>query len=221
MPVLRRCSSAFLAMNRASREYGFRLIGSMTSQIRNSVLCDRTGSIVAESGSGISSMSLSSIAWNPRMLEPSNPRPSVKLSTSSSPIGRLKCCHVPGRSMNRTSTTSTPSALARSITSRGLVFVPAFVLMAMNTLHEPSTSAGPDGLLTNRRDGQGADHGATLTNPTAVFMCDAHDKRYPQAPRPRALHTRHPLRVRPDHTFRGDLVAFSLTSSTQGGARRC
>ncbi len=94
--------------------------------------------MVAESGSGMSSMSLSSIAWNPRMLDPSNPRPSVKLSTSSSPTGRLKCCHVPGRSMNRTSTTSTPSAFARSITSRGLVLLPDFVCIAMNTLHEPS-----------------------------------------------------------------------------------
>src|SRR5437899_3163221 len=82
------------------------------------------------------SMSLSSIDWNPRMLEPSNPSPSLKLSTSSSPNGRLKCCHVPGRSTKRTSTTSTPSAFARSSTSRGLVLPADFVSTAMNTLHE-------------------------------------------------------------------------------------
>src|SRR6266571_3703122 len=136
MPDRRRCSSAFLAMKRASREYGSPVMGSTTSQIRKRVLCDRTGSIVADSGSGMSSMSLSSIDWNPRMLEPSNPSPSLKLSTSSSPRGRLKCCQVPGRSTNLTSTTSTPSALALSSTSRGLVLLTDFVSTAMNTLHE-------------------------------------------------------------------------------------
>src|SRR5450759_3275878 len=71
------------------------------------------------------------------MLEPSNPRPSRKLSSSSWPSGRLKCCQVPGRSMKRTSTTSTPSALARSITSRGLVLLPNFVSIAIYTLLNP------------------------------------------------------------------------------------
>ncbi len=123
-------------MKRASRLYGSPVIGSTTSQIRKSVLWDRTGSIVAESGSGIRSMSLSLIVWKPRMLEPSNPRPSLKLSTSSSPSGRLKCCQVPGRSMKRTSTTSTPSAFARSKTSRGLVLLTDFVSTAIYTLHE-------------------------------------------------------------------------------------
>src|SRR5437016_9556767 len=155
MPDFRRCSSAFLAMNRASREYGLRLIGSTTSQIKNSVLCERTGSIVAESGSGMSSMSLSSIDWNPRMLEPSKPSPSLKLSTSSSPRGRLKCCQVPGRSMNRTSTTSTPSAFARSSTSRGLVLLPDllpdFVSTAINTLHEYAYLTGHELIVGSRR----------------------------------------------------------------------
>src|SRR6266566_9891831 len=91
----------------------------------------------------------------------------------------------------------------------------------MNTLHEPSTSAGPDGLLTNRMDASGADHGAILTNSNAGFMCDAHDKRYPQPGGSRVSRTRRPVGVRDDHTFRGDLMAYSLTPSTQGGARRC
>src|SRR5437899_10473448 len=90
----------------------------------------------------MSSMSLSSIDWKPRMLEPSNPSPSLKLSISSSPRGRLKCCHVPGRSTKRTSTTSTPSACARSSPSRGLVLPAAFVSTAMNTLHENEDLTG-------------------------------------------------------------------------------
>src|SRR6266851_2637438 len=81
----------------------------MTSQIKNKVLCDSTGSMVAESGSGMSSMSLSSIDW--------------------------------------TSTTSTPSALARSITSRGLVFLPAFVSTAINTLQNLGFCASPKGIV--------------------------------------------------------------------------
>src|SRR5947207_1600994 len=145
-----RWPSAFLAMKRASREYGWRVIGSTTSQIRKSVLYERTGSIVAESGSGMSSMSLSSIAWKPRMLEPSNPSPSLKLSTSSSPSGRLKCCQVPGRSMNRTSTTSTPSALARSNTSRGLVLLTDFVCTDIDTLHEKPGFDGPTVIVGTR-----------------------------------------------------------------------
>src|SRR5712692_2515019 len=126
----------------------------MTSQIKNKVLCDSTGSMVAESGSGMRSMSLSSIDWKPRMLDPSNPRPPVKLSSSSSPSGRLKCCHVPGRSMNRTSTTSTPSAFARSITSRGLVLLPTFVSIAMYTLLSVG-NLGFDGSHRHRRNDKG------------------------------------------------------------------
>src|SRR6266852_6069078 len=161
MPERRRYSSAFLAISRASRLYGSRVMGSMTSQIRKSVLCERTGSMVAESGSGMRSMSLSSMDWNPRMLEPSNPSPSEKLPSSSSPSGRLKCCQVPGRSTKRTSTTSTPSALARSSTSRGLVLLPDLVTIAMNT---------PSWILGFGFDGP-------------------HDRRYPQASPDRALRT--------------------------------
>src|SRR5437879_2754015 len=97
------------------------------------------------------SMSLSSIDWNPRMLEPSNPSPSLKLSTSNSPNGRLKCCHVPGRSTKRTSTTSTPSAFARSSTSRGLVLPADFVSTAMNTLHEYEDLTGAKLILGSNR----------------------------------------------------------------------
>src|SRR5260370_22321492 len=174
----------------------------MTSQIKNKVLCDSTGSMVAESGSGMSSMSLSSIDWKPRMLDPSNPRPPVKLASSSSPRGRLKCCHVPGRSMNLTSTTSTPSALARSITSRGLVFLPAFVSIAMNTLlnlPEPWKFDGPRRHRRNRRAGAitwGSDESVAL-----LYVCTARQEIF-AAPLCRAFCTsRAPTLCRED-TFR-------------------
>ena len=53
------------------------------------------GSMKAVSGSGMASMSLASMLFQPRMLEPSKPRPSVKISSVSSRIGQVKCCHVP------------------------------------------------------------------------------------------------------------------------------
>src|SRR5437588_12525794 len=149
-------------------------MGSMTSQIINSVLCEGTGSMVAESGSGMRSMSLSSMAWNPRMLEPSKPSPSEKLPSSSSPSGRLKCCQVPGRSTNRTSTTSTPSALARSSTSRGLVLLPDLVTIAMkHTLLD--LGIGFDGPQPDRRNGAAQVHGELGTNRGPRVTCDPHD----------------------------------------------
>src|SRR5207302_787202 len=64
-------------------------------------------------------MSLSLIAWNPRIDEPSNPIPSLKRSSVSSLSGIEKCCQVPGRSVNLKSTTWTPASLALRITSAG------------------------------------------------------------------------------------------------------
>src|SRR5438552_15610839 len=49
---------------------------------------------------GMASMSLASMLFQPRMLEPSKPRPSVKESSLSSLMGRLKCCQVPKVSTN-------------------------------------------------------------------------------------------------------------------------
>src|SRR4051794_21233242 len=51
-------------------------------------------------------MSDSWISWNPRIDEPSKPSPSSKTSSVSSCAGTEKCCMSPGRSQNRTSTTS-------------------------------------------------------------------------------------------------------------------
>src|SRR5882672_2929915 len=96
------------------------------SQVSESVGTSKQGSTNALAGSGSSSMSLSLIAWKPRIDEPSNPKPSVNVSSSSSFKGIEKCCQVPGRSVNRTSTICTPASLARRITSAGDVPVDAF-----------------------------------------------------------------------------------------------
>src|SRR5437762_8978070 len=89
------------------------------SQVSESVGTDKQGSTKALAGSARSSMSLSLIAWKPRIDEPSNPRPSVKVSSSSCFSGIEKCCQVPGRSVKRTSTTCTPASFARRMTSAG------------------------------------------------------------------------------------------------------
>ena len=52
-------------------------------------------------------MSDSWICWNPRIEEPSNISPSVKTFASKDSTGTVKCCTVPGRSQNLTSTNST------------------------------------------------------------------------------------------------------------------
>ena len=79
------------------------------------------GSITAVSGWGTSNMSLSLIACQPRMLEPSNPRPSSNVSSSSLPTGIVKCCQSPGKSMNRKSTAFTPRSRHSARTSCGVI----------------------------------------------------------------------------------------------------
>src|SRR3989475_4252404 len=96
------------------------------SHVRESVGTSKQGSTKALAGSGISSMSLSLMAWKPRIDEPSNPKPSVNVSSASSFNGIEKCCQVPGRSVNRTSTICRPASFARRITSAGDVPVAAF-----------------------------------------------------------------------------------------------
>ena len=52
---------------------------------------------MAVTGSGTTIMSLSLMACHPRMLEPSKPSPSSKMSGVTSLIGIEKCCQVPGK----------------------------------------------------------------------------------------------------------------------------
>src|SRR2546423_3339636 len=86
----------------------------------------QNGSIKALAGSGIASMSEASIDFQPRMEEPSKPKPSAKTSSVSSPMGQLKCCQVPKVSTNLTSTILAPCLRAISMTLRGLGPLGAF-----------------------------------------------------------------------------------------------
>src|SRR5882757_9463992 len=85
-------------------------------QVRDNVGTAMKGSMNAVLGSGIASMSEASILFQPRMEEPSKPKPSSKTSSVSSPMGTLKCCQVPKVSTNFTSTILAPCFLAESIT---------------------------------------------------------------------------------------------------------
>src|SRR3989442_8143094 len=146
----------------------------------------------------MSSMGISSIAGKPRMLEPPNPSPSLKLSISSSPRGRLKCCHVPGRSTKRTSTTSTPSAFARSSTSRGLVLPAAFVSTPMNTLHENEDFTGRTLIVGTCH----ATNQVRLSQTDAPAFCAVNTKMTcPQARLPSVKATSSRPPIRQVHTF--------------------
>src|SRR5207245_2807415 len=120
IPDSLRYASALRAIPRGSRVYHSPVTGSLTKQLMLTVGCSRKESTYAESGSGTRSMSDSWISWNPRIDEPSKPRPSSKLSSENSDAGTEKCCIKPGRSQNRTSTTCAPESLINFSVSRGL-----------------------------------------------------------------------------------------------------
>ena len=124
MPVDLRYDSAFCAIYRGSREYASPVTGSFTLQIRMSVGAAAKGSMNAVEASGTKSMSLSWISWKPRILEPSNPRPSSKASTENSFVDKVKCCQRPGRSTNRTSTALIPFSSMSAMTSFGSIRFP-------------------------------------------------------------------------------------------------
>src|SRR5579884_318705 len=89
-------------------------------QVRLSVGSAQNGSIKAVSGSGMASMSLASMLFQPRMEEPSKPNPSSNISSVSSPAGTVKCCQVPKVSTNLMSTIFAPCFFAISITLLGV-----------------------------------------------------------------------------------------------------
>src|SRR5437764_10636718 len=78
-------------------------------------------SIQAVAGSGITSMSEALITLQPRMLEPSKPRPSVKISSLYSVSVVVKCCQVPSRSQNLKSINFTLLSLIILLTSDGVL----------------------------------------------------------------------------------------------------
>src|SRR5438876_6677006 len=95
-------------------------MGSTMVQMRLSVGSALKMSIQAVVGSGITSMSEALITFQPRMLEPSKPRPSVKMSSLYSVRVVVKCCQVPGRSQNLKSTSFTSWSLIILLTSDGV-----------------------------------------------------------------------------------------------------
>src|SRR2546429_1037481 len=107
-------------MPRGSRSYGSRVIGSTIVQIKLSVDSALKMSIHAVVGSGMTSMSDALITFHPRMLEPSKPSPSVKISSLYSVSVVVKCCQVPGRSVNLKSTSFTSWSLIILLTSDGV-----------------------------------------------------------------------------------------------------
>src|SRR5690242_12824472 len=92
-------------------------------QVKERVGTAQKGSIKAVSGSGRASMSEASIDFQPRMEEPSKPKPSANTASVNSPIGQLKCCQVPKVSTNLMSTILAPCFLASSITLFGVLMI--------------------------------------------------------------------------------------------------
>src|SRR6478672_3146982 len=121
MPVDFRYFSALRMMLRGSREYGSLVIGSYTLQISDSVGYCVNGSIFAVVGSGMSSMSEALIGCQPRIDEPSSPKPSSNESSLSCGIVTVVCCQIPGRSMNFRSTNFAPCFSANLRTSLGVM----------------------------------------------------------------------------------------------------
>src|SRR5215207_97222 len=98
-------------------------------QVSDRVGTAQNGSMNAVTGSGMASMSDASMDFQPRMDEPSKPKPSLKTSSVSSPMGQLKCCQVPKVSTNLMSTILAPCFLAISTTLFGvLIYRIVFVL---------------------------------------------------------------------------------------------
>ena len=130
-----------------------------------SVVCCVNGSMYAVSGSGTRSMSDSWISWNPRIDDPSNPRPSSKLSSVSSCMGIEKCCMRPGRSQKRMSTISVPDSLARARTSFGVVIlrVSPFAVERWTRLGALEGGVGPRCVNTSLRLGVVLTSGDTRT----------------------------------------------------------
>src|SRR5688500_2931763 len=85
-------------------------------QVRLKVGSAQKGSIKAVLGSGMASMSEASMDFQPRMDDPSHPKPSSNTSSVNSAIGQLKCCQVPKVSTNLMSTILAPFFFPISIT---------------------------------------------------------------------------------------------------------
>ena len=108
-------------MVRGSRLCGSPEAGSRTSQKIASVGWAKKGSIIAVSGSGISVMSDSLIAFQPAMEDPSNAVPSANMSSSTMETSIVTCCILPRGSVNRRSTYLTSLSLMLFRTSEAVL----------------------------------------------------------------------------------------------------
>src|SRR6266852_9750819 len=95
-------------------------------------------SIHAVVGSGITSMSEALITFQPRILDPSKSRPSVKMSSLYSVSVVVKCCQVPGKSANLKSINFTSLSLIILLTSDGVFS------LAIGEVDPPSHEATAD-----------------------------------------------------------------------------
>src|SRR5947208_2714917 len=110
-------------------------------QVRLRVGTAQKGSMKAVAGSGMASMSDASMLFQPRIEEPSKPRPSAKDSSESSLMGMLKCCHVPKVSTNLMSTIFAPLFLANSSTLFGVLMI-WFRSQSVTVQFRPGNSGG-------------------------------------------------------------------------------
>src|SRR6266852_2192768 len=100
-------------------------------QVSERVGTAQNGSMKAVLGSGMASMSEASIDFQPRMEEPSKPKPSAKDSSLSSAMGQQKCCQVPKVSTNLISTILAPCFLASSKTLFGVFIFRRFCCLLL------------------------------------------------------------------------------------------
>src|SRR5262249_33578022 len=98
-------------------------------QVRERVGTAQKGSMKAVAGSGMASMSEASMDFQPRILDPSNPKPSLNESSLSSSMGQEKCCQVPKVSTNLMSTILAPCLAARSKTVLGVAVFDVVALL--------------------------------------------------------------------------------------------
>ena len=90
--------------------------GSCMSQKMISEVCAAKGSSTAVAQSGISTMSLSLIAFQPAIEEPSNITPSARKSSVMVRTWCARCCHLPRGSVKRKSTYLTSCSLIMIMT---------------------------------------------------------------------------------------------------------
>src|SRR6185437_11826033 len=96
-------------------------MGSAMSQMSDSVGCSVNGSITAVAASGMINMSDALMGCQPRIDEPSKPKPFSNDASDSCDTGTVVCCHMPGKSMNFKSTITAPFSAAKSSTSFGFI----------------------------------------------------------------------------------------------------